>query len=284
MAVNNYFRNFNSWPQQNLLNDLTKEVIEISGIEVYYLIRESTSDKDTIYNEEPTARFANARKVEMYVNTPEGFGGIGDQLSRFGLDVQDEVILIVNKTRFVEEALIGNPREGDLIYLPFGKTIHEIKFVEHEKPFYTLGKNTCYELTCELFRYNNEVFDVPAMEMGAMFDKVERENATTQRFSVGTAFTNEARFVFSETITGQTSGATAKVANMDLGKTLDVYRVSGTFVNGETISGATYSNTIDKQDDQFISTSEYDDNAVLETEGDNILDFSEMDPWSEGDL
>ena len=180
--------------------------------------------------------------------------------------------------------MIGNPREGDLIYLPFGKTIHEIKFVEHEKPFYTLGKNTCYELTCELFRYNNEVFDIPALEMGAMFDKVERENATTQRFSVGTAFTNEARFVFSETITGQTSGATAKVANMDLGKTLDVYRVSGTFVNGETISGATYSNTIDKQDDQFISTSEYDDNAVLETEGDNILDFSEMDPWSEGDL
>ena len=117
-----------------------------------------------------------------------------------------------------------------------------------------------------------------------MFDKVERENATTQRFSVGTSFTDGARFVFSETITGQTSGATAKVANMDLGKTLDVYRVSGTFVNGETISGATYSNTIDKQDDQFISTSEYDDNAVLETEGDNILDFSEMDPWSEGDL
>ena len=284
MPVNNYFRNFNSWPQQNLLNDLTKEVIEISGIEVYYLIRESTSDKDTIYNEETTARFTNARKVEMYINTPEGYGGVGDQLSRFGLDVQDEVIMIVNKTRFVEEALIGNPKEGDLIYLPFGKTIHEIKFVEHEKPFYTLGKNTCFELTCELFRYNNEVFDIPAMEMGAMFDKVERENAITQRFSVGTTFTNEARFVFSETITGQTSGATAKVANMDLGKTLDVYRVSGTFVNGETISGATYSNTIDKQDDQFIATSEYDDNTILETEGDSILDFSEIDPWSEGDL
>ena len=41
---------------------------------------------------------------------------------------------------------------------------------------------------------------------------------------------------------------------------------------------------LDSIDDQVISTSEFDDNEEFETEGDNILDFSEIDPWSEGDL
>ena len=290
MPVNNYFRNFNSFPQQELLNALTKEVIEINGIEIMYVVRESTSEKDTIYNEEPTSRFISVRKVEMYINTPEGFEGSGDAVSKFGLDIQDELNLIVNKERFLEEVSLRVPREGDLIYLPLGKGLYEIKFVEHEKPFYTLGKNTVYELNCESFRYNNQLFDVSVDEMGAVFDKIERQNAVTRRFSVGTAFNDSEKFVLSETITGQSSGATAKVSSM-AGTLLDVYRVSGAFQDGETIQGvgvnsrgSDHTNTIQSQDDQVISTSEYDDNKIFETEGDNILDFSEIDPWSEGDL
>ena len=285
--------------QQELINDLTREVIEINGLEVYYVIRENSTGKDTIYNEEPTARFLNARKVEMYINTPEGFEGAGDLVSKFGLDVVDELILIVNRERFVDEVKLGTPREGDLIYLPLGKGLFEIKFVEHEKPFYQLGKNQVYEMTCELYRYNNEVFDVPQQEMGLMFNKIERENATTRKITVGTVFSDEpnGKFIISETVTGQASGATGKVASQG-GTELHLYRVSGMFQDGEAIVGqgttphpvlhpsvgSTHSNTVISEDDQVISTSEYDDNEILETEGDNILDFSEMDPWSEGDI
>ena len=96
MATNNYFKNFNSFPQQELLNSLTKEVIEISGIDLLY-IKRTTGSKDTILNENPTARFTSCLQVVMYINTPEGFGGAGDAVSKFGLDVQDELILIVSR-------------------------------------------------------------------------------------------------------------------------------------------------------------------------------------------
>ena len=51
------------------------------------------------------------------------------------------------------------PREGDLVYFPLGQRLFEVKFVEHEDPFYQLGKNYVYQLKCELFEYEDEVID-----------------------------------------------------------------------------------------------------------------------------
>ena len=51
------------------------------------------------------------------------------------------------------------PREGDLVYFPLGQRLFEVKFVEHEDPFYQLGKNYVFQLKCELFEYENEVID-----------------------------------------------------------------------------------------------------------------------------
>ncbi len=284
MGTNNYFRNFNSFPQQQLLNDLTKEVIQINGIECMYIVK-SASSKDTIYNEDVTARFTSAKKMEMYINTPEGFEGAGDVVSKFGLDVQDELNVIVNKERFTEEANLATPREGDLIYLPLGKGLFEIKFVEHEKPFYTLGKNTVYELNCEMFRYNNQLFDVPAMEMGEIFDQIERQNAITRAFNMGGIDVYKVGENIYQGASLDLATASAKVSSQS-GAILNVYRVGGTFEIGVPIVGekSEISNNLLSVDDQVISTSAYDDNKEFETDGDNILDFSEIDPWSEGDL
>ena len=48
------------------------------------------------------------------------------------------------------------PQEGDLIYFPLSSNYFEIKFVEHEEPFYQLGKNYTYKLKAELFEYSDE--------------------------------------------------------------------------------------------------------------------------------
>ena len=40
-----------------------------------------------------------------------------------------------------EREVATRPCEGDLIFFPLGQRIFEIKFVEHEQPFYQLGKN-----------------------------------------------------------------------------------------------------------------------------------------------
>lgn len=284
MATNQYFKNFNSFVQQELINSLTKEVIQISGIDVLYLERKS-GKRDDILNEDALSRFTSTREVEMYINTPEGFGGAGDVVSKFGLDVQDELVLIVNKERFTDEVFNAAPKEGDLIYFPLGKGLYEIKFVEHEKPFYSLGKNTVYELTCELFRYSNQVFDIDVSEQGAIFDKIERENSTTiQLTTAGSTLYTPSEFVF-QGASLTTATVSAKVASQS-GTKLNVYRISGEFVSGTNVVGDKSTTALDliSVDDQISTSTEYDDNKIFETDGDNILDFSEVDPWSEGDI
>jgi hypothetical protein len=284
MPTNQFFKNFNSFPQQELLNSLTKEVIQINGIDVLYLERTEVK-RDDILNEDALSKFTKTREVEMYINTPEGFGGAGDMVSKFGLDVQDELILIVNKERFTEEVFNAAPKEGDLIYFPLGKGLYEIKFVEHEKPFYSLGKNTVYELTCELFRYSNQVFDIEEIEQGAIFDKIERENSTTIELTLAGSEAYQVSEIVFQGSSIATSVVTAKVASQE-GNKLNVYRVSGSFATGTDVVGAKSNTSLDliSVDDQVSSSTEYDDNKIFETDGDNILDFSEVDPWSEGDL
>lgn len=282
MATNHYFKNFNSFPQQELLNDLTREVIQMSGLDIYYLVKTESTAKDKIFNEDATATFTSAKQVEMYISSPEGYGGAGDTVTRFGLDIQDEIILTVNKERFTQEANLAAPREGDLIYVPLGKQLFEVKFVEHEKPFYSLGKNTVYELTCETFRYSNEVFDIPDIENGAIFNKIERENAVTQAFTTGTIES----FVIGEQIyQGIESNptATARVSSQS-GSILHVYRVGGEFNLSVEIKGkkSEITTSLISIDDQVQVNQPASDVEIFETEGDNILDFSELDPWSEG--
>ena len=96
MATNQYFKNFNSFPQQELLNNLTKEVIQMSGINMLYLLKKTTGFQDTILNEDPLVKYDSAFEVEMFINLPEGFEGTGDTISKFGLDIQDELILTVH--------------------------------------------------------------------------------------------------------------------------------------------------------------------------------------------
>jgi len=289
MATNNYFKNFNSFPQQELLNSLTREVIQMSGIDILYLVRTSVKIDD-ILNEDVLARFESAVEIEMYVNTPEGFEGAGDVATKFGLDVQDELNMIVNKERFFKETGMAAPREGDLIYLPLDRNLFEIKFVEDEKPFYPLGKNTVYELTCEKFVYSQEEFALPDDGTGTMeiFDKYERKNAITTQLTVaaGSLLYKPDETVYQGTSLAAAT-ATAQVADFnDSSGVLNIFHVNGDFGTGQNIIGvksATTRNVI-KVDDQTQASSEYSDNITYETDGDNILDFSEIDPWSEGDL
>ena len=289
MATNNYFKNFDSFPQQELLNSLTREVIQMSGIDVLYLVRTSVKIDD-ILNEDVLSRFESAVEIEMYINTPEGFGGAGDIATKFGLDVQDELNMIVNKERFFKETGLAAPREGDLIYFPLDRNLFEIRFVEDEKPFYPLGKNTVYELTCEKFVYSQEEFVLPDDGSGTkeIFDKYERKNAITMQVTVaaGSLLYKADETVYQgSSLAGAT--ATAQVADFDdTTGVLNVFHVTGDFGVGQNVIGVKSNavRSITKIDDQVQSSSEYSDNITFEIEGDGVLDFSELDPWSEGDL
>ena len=139
------------------------------GIEVYYLPRRYLKTNSVI-REVIQSEFKDAYPIEAYLDNYEGFTGQGSILSKFGIENRDDLQLIISKERFEDyiSPLLSNvpnsklstrPKEGDLIYFPLGDRLFEIKFVEHEQPFYQLKKTYVYELRCELFRYEDEVLD-----------------------------------------------------------------------------------------------------------------------------
>jgi hypothetical protein len=157
--------------EQNLIQDLINEQIQMYGIEVHYLPRRFLTTK-TVIREVIESTFRDAYPIEAYIENYEGYGGQGTILSKFGIQDLDDLTLVISKERYdsyiypliqyqniPDTELISRPKEGDLIYFPLGDRLFEIKFVEHEQPFYQLGKNYVYVLKCELFRASNEEVD-----------------------------------------------------------------------------------------------------------------------------
>ena len=283
MPTNLYFNNVTSSEEQRLINDLTEEVVKIHGIDLFYIPRKLIKE-DPLLGEDVLAQFEEAYDIEMYLKSTEGFGGEGDLVSKFGLDVRDEVIFTVHKDRFQEAAEpMTKPLEGDLIFLPnTSKGLFEIKFVEHEQPFYQAGQNYSFDLTCELFQYSEEQLDTGI----AAIDDIEREQSASIDF-VMTAGGSDS-FSIDEAIYQGPSLANATAEGIVVSwnattRTLRANDTSGTFVAGQSItgdsSGAVW--TLTSYDDQALPTTPFADNVEFETEADSILDFSESNPFGE---
>ena len=168
MVLNPFFQQ-GARSEQGLIQDLINEQLKMYGVEVHYMPRKYISEK-TIIREVVRSKFDDAYPLEAYVNTYDGYGENPVMLSKFGIQATNEITLTISRERFEDyiTPLIKNeanvklatrPKEGDLIYFPLGDRLFEIKYVEHEKPFYQLQKNYIYELRCELFRYEDEIID-----------------------------------------------------------------------------------------------------------------------------
>jgi Virus neck protein len=179
VALNPYFNKFKNLPEQNLIEDLTIEAIKMYGMEMYYLPR-TMIRKDDFFGESPYSRFSSFRMIEMYMDTTTAFEG-GDTFTKFGFEVRDSVKFTVSRKRFKRETTMERPLEGDLLYLPLNRGLFEIKFVEHENPFYQLGKLISFQLTCELFQYSEEKMDTGIPEI----DVVEEEAGYSIALSLG---------------------------------------------------------------------------------------------------
>ena len=168
MALNPFFLQ-GSDSEQDLIQQLINEQLKIFGVEVSYLPQKFVR-KETILREVTASKFDDNFSIEAYVSNFDGYTGSGDILSKFGMNLKDELTLIISKERFEDfiapflvdmdpdEIIVSErPREGDLIYFPLGRRLFEIKFVEHEQPFYQLGKTYVYELKCELFEYSDNI-------------------------------------------------------------------------------------------------------------------------------
>ena len=156
--------------EQFLLQNLVEEHLKMFGMDVLYCPREIIQ-KDGVFNEEVIGEFNDAYIIEAYMENFDGFQGGGDLLTKFGVAQTDEITKVISQQRFsdlISQFLLldkdyqapERPQEGDLIYLPLTSNYFEIKFVEHEEPFYQLGKGYVYKLKAELFEYSDEKGDV----------------------------------------------------------------------------------------------------------------------------
>ena len=181
MALNPFFLQ-GSPNEQRLVQELINEQLRIYGVEVIYIPRKFVR-RETILREISSSRFDDNFALEAYVNNYEGYSGQGDILTKFGMSLKDDLSLIISKERYEdfiapfletdndeEIVLSSRPREGDLVYFPLGQRLFEVKFVEHEQPFYQLGKLYVYELRCELFEYEDEVIDTSIDEIDTQIE------------------------------------------------------------------------------------------------------------------
>ena len=158
MAVSYYF-NKQPLTEQSLIEDLVVESIKIHGIDLKYLPR-TLINQDQIFEEDLISMFKRAYTIEGYLKEVNGYGGRGDLISKFGLEIRDTMTFVVSQRRYEEE--VGNsqlkprPYEGDIIYVPITNDYMEIKYVVTTSPFFTLGKNYVYELKCEKLEYSSE--------------------------------------------------------------------------------------------------------------------------------
>ena len=182
MVLNPFFQQ-GSKSEQSLVQSLINEQLKIYGIDVHYMPRTYVSS-DSVLREVNASSFKDAYPIEAYIDNFDGYGDNPTLLSKFGIEQTNEITLIISKERFETyiSPLMKNesniklstrPKEGDLIYLPFGDRLFEIKYVEHEKPFYQLKNTYVYELRCELFRYEDEVIDTGVDEIDDTLEATE---------------------------------------------------------------------------------------------------------------
>jgi hypothetical protein len=286
MATNPHFQHFDATNEQYLVQDLIIESIKIYGHDVYYMPR-TLVNEDTLYSEDTISAFNDAYVVEMYIKNVDGFEGEGDFMSRFGLEIRDQITFSVAQRTFKNlllDSTYDRPKEGDIIYFPLTKKVFEIRFVEHESVFYQTGALQTYDLVCELFQYEDQAIDTGIEDI----DKIEREESysidVVLDSGTGTYTTGETVYQGTNLASANT---TAEVVSWTLSsKTLRVMNLVGTFnttynvVGGSSSASYSFTSTDYQQDKQDTTSDSY----KLEIEADAVLDFTESNPFSEGNI
>jgi hypothetical protein len=290
MAKNPYFKYQSSEPR--LIEDLVIESIKMMGDDYIYITR-TAFDRDYLFGEDINSKFQNSNVIEMYLKSYERNEGV-EIFSKFGLELKDKMTLIVSKKRFEEEITknfseVLRPREGDIIYSPITMELYEIEFVENEVPFYQGNKNYVYEITAQTFQYNQEQLETGMDNI----DDIETDTRDLLTYIDISGLTGE--FLIDEevyvggslstaTFTGVVNNWSELKPNLLYLKSVEgnVSSIINSTIKGnesgaQAVVSANRGNTMD-----HITTYVYDNNDEIRRESRTIIDFSEVDPFSEG--
>jgi len=295
-TINTYFTQ-GTRGEQELIEDIIIESLKIYGNEVFYIPRTLVS-LDNVLGEDRLSQFKTAFPIEMYFENVDSFGGQGAFIQKFGLTVEQSATLVVSRRRwqqFIGRYNVTNiptrPNEGDLIYFPLSGGLFEIKFVQHQDPFYQLGKLYVYKLQIELFQYASEFLDTGVEEIDA-FETLKTFNTNVTRNGSGgvvaVTVTNGGSNYTTPSITftstsGRGAVATATVVNGAI-QTITVTN-SGTGyqqppvinITDPTGTGATATADVEIN----IDSDGFGENNTFKTAASPVLNFDENNPFGE---
>jgi len=300
MSRNVYFTN-GTRTEQLLIEDLIIESLKIYGQDFFYIPRSLVS-KDEILGEDRLSQFKSSFPIEMYFENVDSFAGQGAFIQKFGLMMEQSATLVVARRRW--EQLIGRygvtsiptrPNEGDLLYFPLTKGLFEIKFVQHQDPFYQLGKLYVYKLQVELFQYSSERIDTGIAEIDA-FETLKTFTTNTTRNPTGrvTAVDLVSRgsgYVTPPTVTFFSGTATAtavlgtgsnagKVVSINITNGGSAYSSAPVITLSAPPAGGTQAIATSVISIDIDKTESYADNNKFKKQGEDIL-FSEENPFGE---
>ena len=301
MATNFYFNPFPSrlgngnsiTPEQLLVEDLVIEALKIYGLDVYYLPRTTRDEVDYLFGEDVLKEYRTAHPIEMYLENVTGMEGEGDFISKFGLEIRDEVSFLVSRLRFRYTVNgLTRPREGDLIYIPMMTSLFEITYVEHENNqamYYTLGRGRggnvyVYALKMKQYVFSSEIINTGVAEI----DDTVKVYYPRTRISLAAGGTG--KFVNDEIVYQGSSlaSATAQALVYDFvpNTYIEIYRTQGDFVSTTNVKGDTSNAnwSITLVSDAATQNNAFEDiidNARIEAASDGIIDFSETNPFGE---
>jgi hypothetical protein len=203
---------------------------------------------DKLFGTDDQSQYNRAILVELYIKSIDGFTGDGNFMSKFGLQIRDQVVFSIAQRTFNQEVAIQTdqvrPNEGDLIYFPLNRKCFQIRYVNKQEMFYQFGALQTWELTCELFEYSNEQFNTGIAEIDII----------QQKFS-----TNVLDYSLMD-------------ENGDFLQDEDGSYLMNETYDIETINPAEDNDAIQSGTDNFPLGS------------DDFIDFSETDPFSEGNI
>ena len=302
MTTNFYFNNFpkdHITEEQLLVEDLVIEAMQIYGMDVFYLPRTSRDVVDKIYGEDTLKQYVKAFPVEIYLENTTAMDGDQDFISKFGLEIRDELTVLISRKRFKHATRSANlirPNEGDLIYIPLLTGFFEITFVEHENDqamFYTLGRGRggnvyVYALKLKQFVFSDEIIDTGVDEIDVqVFDSYRRTRIPFVDNGQGNYVPGEIVYQ-GASLANATAQAIVHSQNLLGNNYIDVIRMNGTFSNGSMLIGATSNaryvmNASEDGLAPFDDSSLQDaiDNNAIQGEGFNFIDFTETNPFGE---
>jgi hypothetical protein len=246
MPTNFYFQNgvtSGTTNEQRLIEDLVIESLKIYGHDIYYLPR-TLVNEDSIFDEATLSQFTQAYPLEMYFDNIDGFEGQGDLFTKFGIEIRDQATFVLSKRRW--EQMIDT--SGGIFTL-------EARPAEGDLLFFPL---------------TGSLFEIKLVEFQNPFYQLSKINVFKMQCEL---------FEYSSEII-QTG--IDVIDNIYTEQNIDMFLYQFLLEDGTLLFQEDGSSIILEDYAVTKSTAATDNtNFITENEADDILDFSEVNPFGE---